>query len=568
MAERKIKDLMKDMEQATLIIPSFQRNYVWSREQIEALFDSFMRELPISSLLLWKLDSETINKIAFKFYKFNAIYKSEHNNQRANPQNGIYYAAIDGQQRLTSLFIGFFGSYSERKKYSRKSPNLVSYVEYKLYLRLTPDEMETVSPESNKYNFKFLSDNDIKRMTGIDDLNNLPHPIFKDNEGKKWLKVSDIPKHSDKSYKSKLRTEFILNDDEDEVLCELHNIYHSTGKIECIEWDGKPEEAISVFVRYNSKGTVLTPGQVIMAIMTEDWPDVRNDFKELQSKVDKLGFDKARVEYIVKALLTVYTGSPKNNIQAITNDTVLKFKQEWETFSSTVIKMFSFLNKQGFNRRTLTSYNATLPILYYLLHKEKQYKLDNDERNISKWLIGVLLLGAFSGQSDNAISKAIKPIQEKLKAGETLDHFPADEISESLKTSIRDVDVADFLNIQKEDTNAALLMSILVPEKWDIASELDHIHPISKFDKNDKEYEIANSIVNLQPLDGGINVSKGKTEFIKWMGRQFNSAEDREKYLEEIGIASDTSQNFDDRKIMWDKRRAELEQRLHKFFKK
>src|SRR5438132_9958888 len=39
-------------------LPNIQRSFVWSEEQICRLFDSILREYPISTLLIWKTRSE------------------------------------------------------------------------------------------------------------------------------------------------------------------------------------------------------------------------------------------------------------------------------------------------------------------------------------------------------------------------------------------------------------------------------------------------------------------------------------------------------------------------------
>ena len=39
-------------------LPNIQRPFVWNEEQIERLFDSIMREYPISTLLVWRTNSE------------------------------------------------------------------------------------------------------------------------------------------------------------------------------------------------------------------------------------------------------------------------------------------------------------------------------------------------------------------------------------------------------------------------------------------------------------------------------------------------------------------------------
>lgn len=82
-----------------------------------------MRKLPVSSLLFWKLHDIEIREIPFKFLKFFSVYDTElSENEDATPSAGNYYALIDGQQRLTSIFIGFMGSFKERKKFRRPEP--------------------------------------------------------------------------------------------------------------------------------------------------------------------------------------------------------------------------------------------------------------------------------------------------------------------------------------------------------------------------------------------------------------------------------------------------------------
>ena len=39
-------------------LPNIQRPFVWNEEQIERLFDSIMREYPISTLLVWRTNSQ------------------------------------------------------------------------------------------------------------------------------------------------------------------------------------------------------------------------------------------------------------------------------------------------------------------------------------------------------------------------------------------------------------------------------------------------------------------------------------------------------------------------------
>ncbi len=37
------------------VLPAIQREFVWDTDQIETLFDSLMRDYPISTFLFWKV---------------------------------------------------------------------------------------------------------------------------------------------------------------------------------------------------------------------------------------------------------------------------------------------------------------------------------------------------------------------------------------------------------------------------------------------------------------------------------------------------------------------------------
>ena len=50
----KITDLAVDVLDGTIRLPKFQRDFVWTRQQVLDLLDSIARGYPIGSFLLWK----------------------------------------------------------------------------------------------------------------------------------------------------------------------------------------------------------------------------------------------------------------------------------------------------------------------------------------------------------------------------------------------------------------------------------------------------------------------------------------------------------------------------------
>ena len=70
-----IKEAIENIENNKFLLPSIQREFVWEHTKIEWLFDSLMRNYPISSFLFWQVDSEV--KKGYKFYKFISKYREK-----------------------------------------------------------------------------------------------------------------------------------------------------------------------------------------------------------------------------------------------------------------------------------------------------------------------------------------------------------------------------------------------------------------------------------------------------------------------------------------------------------
>ena len=50
-----IDEVIEGIHTKKYLLPSIQREFVWSPEQIKMLFDSLMRDYPINSFLFWKV---------------------------------------------------------------------------------------------------------------------------------------------------------------------------------------------------------------------------------------------------------------------------------------------------------------------------------------------------------------------------------------------------------------------------------------------------------------------------------------------------------------------------------
>jgi len=114
--------------------PAIQRPFVWSPDQIVALFDSLLKGYPISSFLFWEIKPE--RRGDWEIYKFIENFKfGDTHNELAESDGRDVVLVLDGQQRLTSLLIGLQGSFTIRPKYVRRN-NADGWVRQRLYIDL------------------------------------------------------------------------------------------------------------------------------------------------------------------------------------------------------------------------------------------------------------------------------------------------------------------------------------------------------------------------------------------------------------------------------------------------
>ncbi|MGL5188127.1 MAG: DUF262 domain-containing protein, partial [Cetobacterium sp.] len=99
MKVKRLKEIFQDEDEGRIILPNFQRDFVWDTKQQKELLATFLVELPISSILLLKGSCNDFN------YR-----KLCYSNEVECAKDECMYL-LDGQQRMSTLkamFVDLF----------------------------------------------------------------------------------------------------------------------------------------------------------------------------------------------------------------------------------------------------------------------------------------------------------------------------------------------------------------------------------------------------------------------------------------------------------------------------
>jgi uncharacterized protein with ParB-like and HNH nuclease domain len=294
----KIVDVVENIHRKRYILPAIQREFVWSTDQVEKLFDSLMQDYPISSFLFWKVEKNKVNN--YEFYEFVRDYHER--DSRHNPKAHVKVdeeltAILDGQQRLTSIYIALKGSYVFKMP-RRRWDNDLAYPKRYLYLNLISESSEA----DLKYDFQFLTEPEAE----------------KNDEIEYWFKVSEILNLKEPGDVNSflLESEIFQNYSKEKAafanntLFKLHNIIHEKGTISYYQEKSQVlDKVLNIFIRINSGGTVLSYSDLLLSIATAQWTtkDAREEIVSFVDSINSIGdgFNFSK-DFVLKSCLVMF----------------------------------------------------------------------------------------------------------------------------------------------------------------------------------------------------------------------------------------------------------------------
>jgi hypothetical protein len=250
---------MKQIEEGKIKIPTFQRDYIWKNNQKTELFESLSWEYPIGSILLWKPNTTFKNKTEIGPYTIDDSISQD-----------CFYI-LDGFQRLSTIF----GCLTNPKKTKLICDETKFKKEFSIYYDLEKEEFN------------------VPRTTPSD-ITNIPIYVlidtfeFLDYSDKLRKEINDNQKSTDLLEKARKLSSTLID--------------YSLPSIEII--GGEIGDAVEIFSRINSKGTVISSDWMVSALTTNETQgfNLGASIDKLLIELKQFNFDGIKRELILQCI--------------------------------------------------------------------------------------------------------------------------------------------------------------------------------------------------------------------------------------------------------------------------
>jgi hypothetical protein len=464
--------LNNEEEDGGFWLPNIQRPFVWSEEQICRLFDSILREYPISTLLVWKTKSRIRRR------KFIDNFKIEHLHRLSDffvPEDDKKKCLVlDGQQRLQSLFIGLKGSYAGKE----------------LYLNILSGEV--AAPDDIKYKFCFLDPGKVS----------FPWLKFKDLVFSKLDMLTlaqNIIREGDHSITEADRQKISKH------VALIFKAFHSDDGVAYQELDSienedlySEDDVVEIFIRANSGGTRLGKSDLLFSLLAASWDTANDQMEILLEDLNKHGFVFTR-DFILKTCLVLIDQGARYEVSKFRKGGVREnIENEWDNIAKAIKDVLDFVRGKTFIRcdKALPSYLVLIPLIYVRYHFPEAWKVAKD---VDAYLLRTSLAGAFSGTPDQLIDDMVKKLKE-------LGKFDLNEVFGVIRSKGRSLELPQdrLWAMGYGSDNIHLLFNLwyrnfnYTPSYSNNLPQVDHIFPQSRL----RKFRIAN------PNTGKMNVMK------------------------------------------------------------
>jgi hypothetical protein len=361
-----IQELIGDVRSGEILLPEFQRGYVWRSDQVRGLVQSLYRKHPTGHFLTWK----TARPTKVRGNKLN--------------EEGHSLLLLDGQQRLTSLFVLFEG----------KAPPFYEgeSLFFNLYFNMQTSE------------FRFWQKS---MMQGSPDWISV-HAFLKEGLG---AYLERLPQFSEEE-RSLVQANLARLAQLDAIRTYLYQVDQLSGD------DLTTEEVVDVFNRVNSAGTPLTKADLATAHICTIWPEAREALRGFSKEMEQHSFG-VDLDFLVRSIAGVASGSvllEGSFFKVPMEDLQVAWKKVRTSFEHlvNVLRHDAFIDSIG----DLPTKNVLIPTTIYLARHGCAFTDETVKRKFIRWMFLAGLWGRYSGSAETTMQKDVSLLEAEDPTGD------------------------------------------------------------------------------------------------------------------------------------------------------
>ncbi len=390
-------EIVRSIENQTIMLPEFQRDFRWELEQTYDLFDSLIREIFIGTLIYGKpsfgmtlreLDTRQRkgkgSTTKLKTYSFS----TDEIKVKALTQN--FRIVLDGQQRLTSIYRALVGPDAV---YIILHEHLFDLDAEAIRMLSLEEMVEAVAGEesSSAISVKLSDAYDVeKNMLEDEELN---VRFAKTVYGQRTLKTLD------ETRQKKARTLYRL------AIKRLIDLYKQQKLIAFYLLDMDLTKFCTFFERSNSRGIQLNFTDILAAKLYDGF-NLRKKIEEFESQSPF----KLNREIIIRAI--AYIVGPQRGSISIDKEFILKhleakdFQAHWDAICELYTHSLHYLADQYYilSQAWMPSENMVIPLMIFLRQIKRFDRMSEEQRKfLEYWYWTSIFSNRYSGSSNEII---------------------------------------------------------------------------------------------------------------------------------------------------------------------
>jgi hypothetical protein len=350
-----IQELVAQIRADEIVLPEFQRGYVWTRDQVRKFALALYKRYPTGHLLIWKtMKPGGVRGATSKIGQYSQLL-------------------LDGQQRLTTLYVFFEGApppfYGGEKLF------------FELYFNVQTEEFrfwQKTLMEGNPAWIgvqSFLKEGLNKLLDRLDKMDELERSLVQNNLAR-YNRLDSIRNYP-------YQVDFLTSE------------------------DLTVKDVVDIFNEVNSAGTPLTKADLALAHICTVWPDARTELREFSVAMGSDGF-AIDLDFLVRCIAAVASGSVllEGSFYRVGKE---QLKVAWEKVKASFEHLITVLRHEAYidSIHDLPTRSVLLPITVYLARTGGSFRGPTQQAKFIRWMFLAGIWARYSGATESTLQKDV-----------------------------------------------------------------------------------------------------------------------------------------------------------------